>query len=286
MQKLIPLLLTLALTLLTACDIADLEIPSNTETALEINGTIFSNQETSENDITPYIDSHGKLAFYVRQTNCSYQTGVSIEESNDYTATATQIEDRLLVFFTRSRYTATKTLDAAIFTPNSNDAIYYQIPLKHETAVYNLFCNFTDQSNGFLFVFSGENEYSFDLYKTADGGESWQYTSNANGATAHWRDFPTAAKFASESVGLVSYRYTSIENVSDRTYLTDDGGKTWFKLPSLPYPANTEIGYVEITNFTYLNEEYTIKAIFYTANGNDTELQFVSSDLEKWTLKK
>lgn len=88
--------------------------------------------------------------------------------------------------------------------------------------IHNKFVSFPDGKNGFIIIGS-DKTMSFEmetLYKTTDGGATWEKTSNGP------RDrMMASAAFIDDHTGFISYPYT--EGAESMVYRTDDIGETW-----------------------------------------------------------
>ena len=50
------------------------------------------------------------------------------------------------------------------------------------------------------------------------------------------KQYPEFAKFLTEDIGILSYRFDYSPSDCGKTYVTSDGGKTWENISDLPYP--------------------------------------------------
>ena len=86
--------------------------------------------------------------------------------------------------------------------------------------------------DGFL-IFTGERvvwqEVSY-LFRTEDGGKSWQYVGPVPDVLADGHSLTTGAKFINNSVGFFTIRSSDEPDI----WRTQDGGKTW-EIVELPY---------------------------------------------------
>lgn len=99
-----------------------------------------------------------------------------------------------------------------------------------------IFCNFIDDENGYIFVIeeidapgfaSGAQKVS-KLYKTQDGGNTWNSLNCDNIPYISLRYSLMLAKFVTEDIGIIAGHLGPNDfNFHERTYITKDGGLSW-----------------------------------------------------------
>lgn len=102
------------------------------------------------------------------------------------------------------------------------------------------FASFYNEANGCLF-FWRDNCYSsgwpIQFLQTSDGGQSWEMSKPNNLlSSGDGKQYPEFAKFLTEDIGILSYRFDYSPSDCGKTYVTSDGGKTWENISDLPYP--------------------------------------------------
>ena len=126
---------------------------------------------------------------------------------------------------------------------------------------------------------------------TEDGGKTWTEPTETGVGTS-LKESPTdIMEFLTHEIGIIGYRCCYTSDLSDRTCLTFDGGKTWERMGELPYPgkifeaiANDDAyGYSEIRDFTLTEDGYllTVRVQNSTADTSDI-IYFASEDLKNW----
>lgn len=120
------------------------------------------------------------------------------------------------------------------------------------------------------------------MFETTDGGKSWSQIST--NTFLYTSDHIEIVKFISPVIGIISFRYVTMQDLCERTYLTLDGGLTWNPISQLPYPPDKKWGYSEVVDLALIDGFYylTVKI----SDNNQEELQFYSKDLTNWTLEK
>lgn len=173
-----------------------------------------------------------------------------------------------------------------VFRSHETDG-YTTIAVPENTYIEQLYCKMVDGRVGYLFVFGegqGNTRELAYLYKTADGGATWQAVECENMPEYHHRDTPIYANFFDENTGLISCRYASLGYLSERTFLTTDGGKTWSYLSALPYPEDMDSSVcTQLADLECIYGQYVMTVGLFT-DGASTSPRFVSADLQSWTL--
>ncbi len=168
-----------------------------------------------------------------------------------------------------------------------------------EYGVTGLFCNFISDTDGFLFVervyyenptlMGAQGTHALMLYKTIDGGASFEAVNLEAPLCVSYTESPLFAKFLDESVGVVSGRYWVTDSLSARTWLTLDGGKTWEPFPVLPHPSDRIDRFTELMELTYEDGSYkaTVRVVFDGGGESrrETVYTYRSPELREWTLE-
>ena len=151
-----------------------------------------------------------------------------------------------------------------------------------ETADSYTSFNFIDDQIGFFFYFL-ESELKLFM-KTTDGGKNW-YFQQVNGelSMCTWRERIICAKMVTKNVGLVSGKFHADNDIRNRTYITSNGGLTWYA-PDVNYPCSWR---AEAYDMLYQNGEYILCFREKYISDGSYEYRYyrcVSKDLKTWTL--
>jgi hypothetical protein len=146
-----------------------------------------------------------------------------------------------------------------------------------------------DDRISFLIVYGldkyEEEEGFLDIYRTTDGGETWEEMQGGNAPT--WDDHEDLVmwKFFDENIGIRTHECYTTNALEDRTRVTFDGGKSWQRLSELPYGPDVSFraGYSYVIDWGYANGVYWMVAGFDgdSMEGVEDEI-FVSADLLNW----
>ncbi len=210
-----------------------------------------------------------------------------------------------IFFITRS---GEEDIDIYKFSNDGNCTQISNISLPDKVVAHDMYCNFIDKNNGFLFVF---HEYekvlhatgteAMLLYKTEDGGKTWTPQQCDKELFLSLRESAVFAKFLNEKIGFVSGRCGFRDFIEEIIYVTLDGGKTWQTINGLPYSHqnNFPVGIIDIAciDIEYTVGEYMDLYMMYLQLENYSEdgiggdvtykrYTFQSTDMISWELSE
>lgn len=163
----------------------------------------------------------------------------------------------------------------------------------YEVEGYILSGAFISEKVGYLFVFTevvgGHSRGSAKLshlFKTEDGGKTWNSISVQNFPLLDLREHIIFAKMINENVGLISGDIFATDyNFCERTLLTTDGGSSWINITGLPQIDS--ISDAKITDFTQIDGSYILTIRYTKSQENFTctydYAKYESVDLNTWT---
>jgi hypothetical protein len=86
-----------------------------------------------------------------------------------------------------------------------------------------------------------------------------------------------------KSVGIISGRYYADDfSFCRRNYLTSDGGVNWVQIPELP-EMDSYSG-IQVCEFRKEEHTYLLTVQYMVSEFENGFAQYISSDLENWTL--
>lgn len=204
------------------------------------------------------------------------------------------------------------------FNRSNNLFELHAVPLniKASSEYDTFFVNMHDADHGYYFLISnldgaikqdwrfsnlpewhmgGLDEWPLFMFETTDGGKSWNQISTI--IFSHASDCIHFLKFVSPEVGIISFRYVCLDDLCERTYLTIDGGLTWYQISQLPYPLKTDSWYSEVSDIEQVDDRYyltvEVRGTLVAVEGSDysfpsehtiVEFRFESKDLINWSL--
>lgn len=248
-------------------------------TVIPCNGGIYNSgvhyMISEDGDLILYIPKW-KEFFIVPNREDMYFVAETVEAS-----CAVLSEDKCTIFF-RDFSPDDKPISLIQFAKGSSKVTIRPLNLPEGNYSYEQkYCNFIDEKTGYLFLLGGPNDIQLHhFFKTTDGGETWVEQPVETSPSIYWKEDIICAKMLDEQVGCIFGGHHANDDLSSKTYVTADGGKTWHKVGS-----SIELGSVEAYDFTYENGEYII--FLRTARGLGAKKiprYLVSTDLENWKL--
>lgn len=216
-----------------------------------------------------------KEFFVVPKSEDMYLVAETVEAS-----CAVLSEDKCTIFF-RDFAPDDKPISLIQFTRWNTEVTIRPLDLPEGNYSYGQkYCNFIDEKTGYLFLLGSSPIELSHFFKTTDGGETWVEQPVETSPSIYRKEDIICAKMLDEQVGCIFGSHHANDDLSSKTYVTADGGKTWHKVGS-----SIELGSIEAYDFTYENGEYII--FLRTARGLGAQKyskQLVSTDLINWTF--
>lgn len=176
------------------------------------------------------------------------------------------------------------------FLKGIDEETIIRIPIDASICIYELHCNFVNKQTGYIFAFnesggfypSGHLELAVFL-KTEDGGITWDSVDIQNTPIINLKEHVVFAKMIDKSVGIISGRYYADDfSFCRRNYLTCDGGVNWVQIPKLP-EMDSYSG-IQVCDFRKEEHTYLLTVQYMVSEFENGFAQYISSDLENWTL--
>lgn len=180
------------------------------------------------------------------------------------------------------------------FNKNNTLVDLYAIPLNIKaSSEYDMFfINMHNADCGYYFLtphadgsiderMPGKHKWPLFMFETTDGGKTWsQISTNTFNGTKYVEVF----KFVAPLVGIISFRDLESCDVWNRTYITVDGGLTWYEMTQLPHSETVE-WYSEIIDLEYIKDyDYYRLTVEASNHSSNFQIQFCSKNLINWTL--
>ena len=130
-----------------------------------------------------------------------------------------------------------------------------------------------------------ENEGFLAIYRTTDGGETWEAMQGEDPPYWDGHEDLVMWKFFDENIGIRTHDCHINNELEYRTMATFDGGKSWQSLSELPYGPDVsfDAGCSYVIDWGYTNGVYWMVAGFNgdSMKGVEDEI-FISTDLLDW----
>lgn len=260
--------------------------------------SVFSGCDKSENDLSSFKNENPSLCI-----EKDYSTG------NIYAVWALNIFP--LSDATEIAYLETATCGqyAWIFNWRAQGITLYKLFASGQMEVYEniypedigftemtfAFASFYNENNGCLFFWRDDcysSGWPIRVLKTSDGGESWEMTKPENSISAQGgKQYPELAKFLTEDIGIITYRFDNGPSDCGLTYITSDGGRTWEHISDLPYSDEVVLDYSKGGYYSKLVDAYWAEydncmkiEVRVISEFTEYILRFKSYDLKEWIL--
>ena len=156
-----------------------------------------------------------------------------------------------------------------------------------EIGTYEIGGNFINENVGYLFAFKEVSGYSrggsklSNLFKTEDGGNTWNSINVQSVPSISLRNDIMFAKMISEDVGLISGDVFAADyDFCTRTLLTTDGGLNWVYVNIPELPQEDDLEWAKVADFTQVDGSY-ILTIRY---GSETDCDYAQYKLLEYKL--
>ena len=203
-------------------------------TVIPCNGGIYNSgvhyMISEDGDLILYIPKW-KEFFIVPNREDMYLVAETVEAS-----CAVLSENKCTIFF-RDFAPNNKPISLIQFTKGNPEVTIQPLNLPDDDCGYGQkYCNFIDDKIGYIFIteevdhpgFASGAQKISKLYKTQDGGKSWDSLNCDNIPYISLRYSLMLAKFVTEDIGIIAGHLGPHDfNFHERTYITKDGGLSW-----------------------------------------------------------
>ncbi len=190
-----------------------------------------------------------------------------------------------------------KSIKILSFTKGSDEITEQTITWDKPICESEIFCNFVDDKNGYIFVIEegGHSDFAYGyakvskLYKTQDGGKNWTSVDCDNAPYTDLKECMILAKFATEDIGIIAGRhYASDYSFRERTYITKDGGLTWIPVDLsnfFEFSPDRDWG-IQAYDLQYIDGTYYLYVQAVQEGADKLCYLFTSSDGVEWNYIK
>ena len=155
--------------------------------------------------------------------------------------------------------------------------------------VYKISGNFINENTGYIFAFKEVPEGSrgslklSNLFKTEDGGQTWDSIKVQNAPSISLRNYIEFAKMVSEDTGLISGGIGPADyDFCERTLLTTDGGLNWINVNIPELPQDDDLHWAVVADFAQVDESYILTIRYETPEGNYDYAKYKLLDTDTW----
>lgn len=273
---------------------SDFEETDETATEGEANADIkpprkapdFFNGVWGNSNATYTFNQNGEFSVYIADWDESHLftsfADVDIAAAKYLTAAISVNNER--AFLLLNRYYENK-ITVVSFEKGSTSETVVNLDVDEEVCVISGI--FINENTGYIFVFKevseghsrGGSKLS-NLFKTEDGGNTWNSINVQNAPSICLRNEIEFAQMVSEDVGIISGGIGPTDyDFCERTLLTTDGGLNWVHINIPELPQDDDLPWAEIADFTQVDESYILTIRYETP---EQYAQYKLIDLNTW----
>lgn len=156
--------------------------------------------------------------------------------------------------------------------------------------VYEFSVYFINENIGYLFAFkevsedhaTGGSKLS-NLFKTEDGGKTWDSINVQNVPSISLRNDINFAKMISKDVGLISGGLGPADyDFCERTLLTTDGGLNWVIVSIPELPQDDDLHWAVVSDFTLVDASYILTIRYEISEADYAYAKYKLIDPNSW----
>ena len=257
---------------------------------------IICNGKYYNSEVRYSINEQNELILYIESWNQSFIISNQEMHFSDKAVHASSVilgEARGALIFNDSD-TAASSIKIVRFTRGNPEVTAESLTYQTNVDYAFHYCNFINEKIGYLFFFDNEMKMS-QLIKTTDAGKTWIEQSTETVPSVDQQANIICAKMINENVGMISAAQDHDVCISNRTFITLDGGKTWEKLIlpiSAPFVSDLRSDENETNllfalsayDLLYENGKYTL--LFQLADSTGLEkpwIQYFTANFKTWS---
>ena len=265
------------------------ESETNAETEPTREGSIYCNGVLfGKSEVTYTVNQNNDFTIHIADWNEDHLlTSFSAKDigSSKYSAVAIGI-NRERAFFLRYRYYENKITVVSFEKGSQSETV---VNLDVDEDVYEISGNFINENTGYIFAFKEVPEGSrgslklSNLFKTEDGGQTWDSIKVQNAPSISLRNYIEFAKMVSEDTGLISGGIGPADyDFCERTLLTTDGGLNWINVNIPELPQDDDLHWAVVADFAQVDESYILTIRYETPEGNYDYAKYKLLDTDTW----
>jgi hypothetical protein len=250
---------------------------------------------SDHDDFSIYYIEDGSVYIYIKTWDVHRKITENTYFLSNFSLISCRVGEETAEIVTCDAGKRTATLTTYNFSKTNEKTESYSVTI--ETDGFgdsdNCAINLYSEGKGYYFyipevIIDNDNSWPLLCYETTDGGKSWNKISEALVCSTDYHERPQTLTFASNEIGIISYRYSGMEDLCGRTYLTMDSGKSWSIISRLQYPFDPEtVRYTEVYDLKddgYNGYVLTVRVALKNEQEFMTYIQYYSKDLLNWEI--
>ena len=249
----------------------------------------FFNGVQGSSNATYTFKQNGEFAVYIADWDESHLF-TSFEDVDIAAAkyrTAAIAVNNECAFLLLNRYYENKITVVSFEKGSTSETV---VNLDVDEAVYKIAGNFISENIGYVFAFKeesgdharGDSKLS-NLFKTEDGGKTWDSIKVQNAPSISLRNGIKFAKMVSEDTGLITGGIGSAYyDFCERTLLTTDGGLNWVHINIPELPQDDDLHWAVVADFSLVDENYVLTIRYETLETEYSYAKYKLIDQNTW----
>ncbi len=267
------------------------ESEANAEKKTPRKSPIFYNGVSNNSNVTYTFNQNSEFSVHIADWDEDHLvTSLSNMDINavKYANTAISVNNER-TFLILKRFYAPKITIVSFKKGSQSETV---VKLDVDEAAYEFSVNFLNESIGYIFAFKeaeaavhsrGSSKLS-NLFKTEDGGNTWNAIDVQYVPLLNLRSDIIFAKMISKDVGLISGNIFAADyDFCERTLLTTDGGLNWVHVSIPELPQEDDLHWAVVADFAQVDESYVLTIRHEISETNYDYAKYKLLDLNTWS---
>lgn len=266
---------------------------TESETNAEINSTQklpnFQNGVRGNPNVTYTFNSNSEFSVHVADWDEDHLVTSLLDKDINavkYSNTAVAVNNERAFLILKQFYEPKMTVVS--FEKDSPSETVLNLNIDED--VYEFSIYFINENIGYLFAFkevsedhaTGGSKLS-NLFKTEDGGKTWDSINVQNVPSISLRNDINFAKMISEDVGLISGGFGPADyDFCERTLLTTDGGLNWVNVSIPELLQDDDLHWAVVIDFTLVDASYILTIRYEISEADYAYAKYKLIDQNTW----